>query len=125
MGPICLMADRCLLLERVIGAVEVEERCVRSDACTVDFGEENSVVAAIVGRLDAAHEGGQAIVQERNAKRTDRVGQVGDPVAVLTTQTGAALGQLLLAGVEDVDAAYETLSAKDVRFLRPPTDQPS
>jgi lactoylglutathione lyase len=31
---------------------------------------------------------------------------------------------LLAAGVEDVDAAYETLSAKGVRFLRPPTDQP-
>jgi lactoylglutathione lyase len=32
---------------------------------------------------------------------------------------------LLAAGVEDVDAAYETLSAKGVRLLRPPTDQPS
>jgi lactoylglutathione lyase len=31
---------------------------------------------------------------------------------------------LLAAGVEDVDAAYETLSAKGVRFLRPPTNQP-
>ncbi len=31
---------------------------------------------------------------------------------------------LLAAGVEDVDAAYETLSTKGVRFLRPPTDQP-
>jgi lactoylglutathione lyase len=31
---------------------------------------------------------------------------------------------LLAAGVEDVDVAYETLSAKGVRFLRPPTDQP-
>ena len=31
---------------------------------------------------------------------------------------------LLAAGVEDVDAAYETLAAKGVRFLRPPTDQP-
>jgi lactoylglutathione lyase len=31
---------------------------------------------------------------------------------------------LLAAGVEDVDAAYETLSARGVRFLRPPTDQP-
>lgn len=31
---------------------------------------------------------------------------------------------LLAAGVEDVDAAYQTLSAKGVRFLRPPTDQP-
>jgi lactoylglutathione lyase len=31
---------------------------------------------------------------------------------------------LLAAGVEDVDAAYQVLSAKGVRFLRPPTDQP-
>jgi len=31
---------------------------------------------------------------------------------------------LLAAGVEDVDAAYEALSAKGVTFLRPPTDQP-
>ncbi len=31
---------------------------------------------------------------------------------------------LLAAGVEDVDVAYETLSAKGVRFLRPPTNQP-
>ena len=31
---------------------------------------------------------------------------------------------LLAAGVEDVDAAYQALSAKGVRFLRPPTDQP-
>jgi len=31
---------------------------------------------------------------------------------------------LLAAGVENVDAAYEALSAKGVRFLRPPTDQP-
>jgi lactoylglutathione lyase len=30
---------------------------------------------------------------------------------------------LLAAGVEDVDAAYEALSAKGVTFLRPPTDQ--
>jgi lactoylglutathione lyase len=39
-----------------------------------------------------------------------------------------ALGEsprvLLAAGVEDVDAAYQMLSAKGVRFLRPPTDQP-
>jgi lactoylglutathione lyase len=31
---------------------------------------------------------------------------------------------LLAARVEDVDAAYEVLSAKGVTFLRPPTDQP-
>lgn len=31
---------------------------------------------------------------------------------------------LLAAGVEDVDAAYQMLWAKGVRFLRPPTDQP-
>ncbi len=31
---------------------------------------------------------------------------------------------LLAAGVEDVDAAYQMLIAKGVRFLRPPTDQP-
>jgi lactoylglutathione lyase len=31
---------------------------------------------------------------------------------------------LLAAGVEDVDAAYQELIAKGVRFLRPPTDQP-
>jgi lactoylglutathione lyase len=31
---------------------------------------------------------------------------------------------LLAAGVEDVDAAYQMLSAKGVRFLRAPTDQP-
>jgi lactoylglutathione lyase len=30
---------------------------------------------------------------------------------------------LLAAGVEDVDAAYEELSAKGVTFLRPPTNQ--
>ena len=30
---------------------------------------------------------------------------------------------LLAAGVEDIDAAYETLKAKGVTFLRPPTDQ--
>jgi lactoylglutathione lyase len=31
---------------------------------------------------------------------------------------------LLAAGVENVDASYEALKAKGVRFLRPPTDQP-
>jgi catechol 2,3-dioxygenase-like lactoylglutathione lyase family enzyme len=31
---------------------------------------------------------------------------------------------LLAAGVEDVGVAYEELSAKGVRFLRTPTDQP-
>ncbi len=31
---------------------------------------------------------------------------------------------LLAARVEDVDAAYETLKAKGVAVLRPPTDQP-
>jgi lactoylglutathione lyase len=31
---------------------------------------------------------------------------------------------LLAAGVEDVDVSYQTLIAKGVRFLRPPTDQP-
>jgi lactoylglutathione lyase len=30
---------------------------------------------------------------------------------------------LLAAGVEDVDAAYETLKARSVTFLRPPADQ--
>ena len=31
---------------------------------------------------------------------------------------------LLAAGVEDVDATYQELMAKGVRFLRPPNDQP-
>jgi lactoylglutathione lyase len=31
---------------------------------------------------------------------------------------------LLAAGVENVDATYETLKARGVTFLRPPTDQP-
>lgn len=31
---------------------------------------------------------------------------------------------LLAAGVEDVDAAYESLKAQGVTFVRPPTDQP-
>lgn len=31
---------------------------------------------------------------------------------------------LLAVEVEDVDATYETLKAKDVTLLRPPTDQP-
>jgi lactoylglutathione lyase len=31
---------------------------------------------------------------------------------------------VLAAGIEDVDAAYETLKAEGVTFLRPPTDQP-
>lgn len=31
---------------------------------------------------------------------------------------------VLAAAVEDVDALYELLRAKDVTFLRPPTDQP-
>lgn len=31
---------------------------------------------------------------------------------------------VLAAGVENVDAAYEALSAEGVTFLRPPTDQP-
>jgi len=31
---------------------------------------------------------------------------------------------LLAAGVEDVDAAYQMLSAKGVHLLRPPTNQP-
>jgi lactoylglutathione lyase len=30
---------------------------------------------------------------------------------------------LMAAGVEDVDATYETLKARGVTFLRPPTDQ--
>jgi lactoylglutathione lyase len=30
---------------------------------------------------------------------------------------------VLAAGVEDVDAAYQTLKAEGVTFLRPPTDQ--
>ncbi|HEY6542359.1 MAG TPA: VOC family protein [Ktedonobacteraceae bacterium] len=31
---------------------------------------------------------------------------------------------LMAAGVEDVDAAYETLKTRGVTFLKPPTDQP-
>jgi len=31
---------------------------------------------------------------------------------------------LLAAGVENIDATYETLKARGVTFLRPPTDQP-
>lgn len=31
---------------------------------------------------------------------------------------------LLAAGVEDIDATYETLKARGVTFLRPPTNQP-
>jgi lactoylglutathione lyase len=41
---------------------------------------------------------------------------------VLLIQGGPRV--LLAAGVEDVDAAYEALSAKGVTFLRPPTNQP-
>ena len=44
-----------------------------------------------------------------------------EPLALSTT--GGPRGYLA-AGVEDIDAAYETLRAKGVTFLRPPTDQP-
>ena len=42
----------------------------------------------------------------------------------LDLSLGESPRALLAAGVEDVDAAYQMLSAKGVRFLRPPTDQP-
>jgi catechol 2,3-dioxygenase-like lactoylglutathione lyase family enzyme len=42
---------------------------------------------------------------------------------VEVTLAGGPRG-LLAVEVEDVDAAYETLKAKGVTFLRPPTDQP-
>ncbi len=42
----------------------------------------------------------------------------------LDLSLGGSPRVLLAAGVEDVDAAYQSLSAKGVRFLRPPTDQP-
>ncbi len=42
----------------------------------------------------------------------------------LNLSLGESPRVLLAAGVEDVDIAYQTLIAKGVRFLRPPTDQP-
>src|SRR5262249_17285140 len=63
----------------VIPAGEVRERGAFAEARGVDLAEEDGVVAAVVGGLDAADEGGQAVVQERNAEGADRVGQVRDP----------------------------------------------
>jgi uncharacterized glyoxalase superfamily protein PhnB len=47
---------------------------------------------------------------------------LGSEVNTLKIEGGPRV--LLASGVEDVDAAYETLKAKGVTFLRPPTDQP-
>jgi lactoylglutathione lyase len=47
---------------------------------------------------------------------------IGEEVNALKIE--GAPRMLLAAGVEDVDATYETLKAKGVTFLRPPTDQP-
>ncbi|HLZ62377.1 MAG TPA: VOC family protein [Ktedonosporobacter sp.] len=41
-----------------------------------------------------------------------------------TLKIDGATRVVLAAGVEDVDAVYEALSAEGVTFLRPPTDQP-
>jgi lactoylglutathione lyase len=47
---------------------------------------------------------------------------IGEEVNALKIE--GAPRMLLAAGVEDVDATYETLKAKGVTLLRPPTDQP-
>jgi lactoylglutathione lyase len=41
-----------------------------------------------------------------------------------TLKIGGGLRGLLAVHVEDVDAAFEALTARGVSFLRPPTDQP-
>ncbi len=43
--------------------------------------------------------------------------------AALSLQKEAGHWVLLCADVEDVDAAYETLTAKGVAFIKPPADQ--
>src|SRR5436305_9085720 len=47
---------------------------------------------------------------------------IGEEVNALKIE--GAPRMLLAAGVEDVDATYETLKAKGVTFLKPPIDQP-
>lgn len=43
---------------------------------------------------------------------------------VFSLQHAAGHRVMLCADVEDVDAAYKTLSAKGVTFIKPPIDQP-
>lgn len=43
---------------------------------------------------------------------------------VLAVQYGAGHRVMLCADIEDVDAAYQTLTARGVTFIKPPIDQP-
>ncbi len=47
---------------------------------------------------------------------------IGEEANALKIEGGPRV--LLAAGVEDVDAAYESLKARGVTWLRPPTNQP-
>lgn len=59
-----------------------------------------------------------AIIAHSEAAEMVKVG-----LDVLTTQSGAVGKALLCVQVENVDVAYETLSAKGVSFTQAPVDQ--
>ena len=88
---------RCTTFYRDTLGLEVQER----DADSISFQMEN--VYFLLLQVSAA---------------ANLIGVEADTLKI----EGGPRG-LLAAGVEDVDVAYETLKAKGVRFLRPPTNQ--
>ncbi|HEY0753950.1 MAG TPA: VOC family protein [Ktedonobacteraceae bacterium] len=89
---------RCVTFYRDTLGLEVQE----SDADSVSFQMEN-VYFLLLAAPAAAR-------------------LIGVEASTLKVEGGPRM--LLAAGVEDIDATYETLKARGVTFLRPPTDQP-
>lgn len=89
---------KCLTFYRDTLGLKVQE----SDSNSVSFQMEN-VYFFLLEVSAAAH-------------------MISEEALELKTEGGPRV--LLAAGVEDVDAAYETLKAKGVTFLKPPTNQP-
>src|SRR5215472_14393131 len=90
--------DKCLTFYRDTLGLEMQE----SDAESASFRLEN-----VYFMLLAVSAAADLLSKEAHALKLD-----GEPRG------------LLAAGVENVDTAYETLKARGVTFLRPPTNQP-
>jgi len=97
----------------VVLFVQDLERCVAFYRDTVGLEVVFSDPVSVAFKME-----GQDFLLLEVAAAAEMVGE-----EALGQHKGAGHEVLLCADVEDVDAAYETLTAKGIAFIRPPKDQ--
>ena len=101
------------MVNGVVLFVQDLERCVAFYRDTVGLEVVFSDPVSVAFKME-----GQDFLLLEVAAAAEMVGE-----EALGQHKGAGHEVLLCADVEDVDAAYETLTAKGIAFIRPPKDQ--